>query len=95
MIPTNKEMQQLQTCQLYAYVLRFQNKEVCDEVQSCANSYDYLIDCVEKLYNELQSLNKEMFEQIVHNDSVESNNLARWYQMHQESQELYKMLSSL
>ena len=84
--PSNKELRLHKNCQLYAYLLVSQNKEVPEEIQECANSYDYdfLVDCVAQLSDEIEGLDSEMFEKIVNNkESIEARELAYWWKMHQ------------
>lgn len=84
MSPTNREIQLRKTCQLYAYVLKAQGKEVPEEIQECTASYDYLIDCVQDLSLELQRLDSESFEKIVHNKVLkEARDLENWWEMYQ------------
>lgn len=95
MQPSNKEMQQRKTCELYAYVLRSQGKEVPEAVQECADSYDDLIDCVEMLSKEIESLDSETFDRVVNDtQSQDSRDLASWWKMHQEAQRLYRSMFS-
>jgi len=95
MSPSNKEMQLCKNCQLYAYVLRAQGKEVPEEIQDCIDSYDYVLNCVKELYAEIESLDSESFEKIVNNQELlQSRELAYWWEMQQEADRLHKMLSS-
>jgi len=95
MRPTNKEMQLLKTCQLYAYVLSLQCKEVSEEISDCAISYDYLIDCTSQLVEELQNADNYTFDLLVNNpDSYYANDLKNWWQMYQEADKLRKVLFS-
>ncbi len=95
MNPTNKEMQLRKTCELYVYVLVSQGKEVPDEIQECADSYDYdyLVDCVAKLSEALEGLDSDTFDRIVHNtESKEARDLAYWWEMQQEADRLSQAL---
>lgn len=93
MNPSNKEMQLCKTCQLYAYVLTSLGKEVPEEVQECADSYDYLIDCVADLSLILKELDSATFNKLVNNaESVEARHLAYWWEMNQEANRLSKTL---
>jgi len=84
MKPTNKEMQLRKTCQLYAYVLVSQGKEVPEEIQECTVSYDYPVECVAELSQALEGLDSDTFEKIVNNtQSQESRDLAQWWEMYQ------------
>ncbi len=84
MSASNREIQLQKTCQLYAYVLRELSKEVPLEVIECTNDYDALIDCVKELYSELNELDSDTFEKIVHNPNApEANDLANWWEMYQ------------
>ena len=84
MNPTNREIQQRKTCQLYVYVLISQGKEVPDEIQECAVSYDYPVDCVAQLSKELKGLDSDTFEKIVNNtQSNKGRDLAQWWEMYQ------------
>jgi len=86
MNPSNKEIQLRKNCQLYVYLLVSQGKEVPEEIQECADSYDYdyLVDCVAELSDELESLDSDTFEKIVNNtESNEARELAYWREMHQ------------
>lgn len=95
MTPSNKEMQLRKTCQLYVYLLLRIGKEVPDEVQECADSYDYPIDCVSKLFQTVESLDSDTYEKIINNrQSKEARDLAYWWEMYQEADKLYKALSS-
>lgn len=83
MNPTNREVQLRKTCELYAYVLLSQNKEVPDEILECASSYDYPVECVAELSKELQNLDALTYERIVNNPfSQEARDLARWWDMY-------------
>lgn len=84
MNPTNKEMQLRKTCQLYAYVLLSQGKEVPEEIQECTVSYDYPVECVAELSQALKDLDSDTFEKIVNNtQSKEARDLAQWWKMYQ------------
>ena len=84
MSPTNREIQLQKNCKLYAYVLESQGKEVDYAIQECADSYDYPVDCVKELEQELKSLDSETFKKIVHNKELqESRDLANWWTMYQ------------
>ncbi len=97
MNPTNKEMQLRKTCELYVYVLKSQGKEVPEEIQECADSYDYdyLVDCVAELSDALIGLESDTFERIVNNtQSRESRDLRNWWEMQKEADRLRKELVS-
>lgn len=95
MSPTNKEMQLLKTCQLYAYVLSSQRKEVPEYIEECAVSYDYLVDCTSELVKEIESLDKDTLERIMYNpESYYAQDLAHWWEMYQEADKLRKQLFS-
>lgn len=83
----NKEMQLRKTCQLYAYVLTSQNKDVPQEILECAqcdDEYDNLIDCVALLAQEIKSFDTETYDRIVNNpQSAQARNLAQWWEMYQ------------
>lgn len=84
MNPSNQEVQLRKTCQLYMYVLAEQKKEIPEEIQDCANFYEYSVDCVDKLYQALEGLDSETFKKIVNNPkSQESRDLANWWDMYQ------------
>ena len=88
MNPTNKELRLRKNCQLYVYLLVSQAKEVPEEIQECADSYDYdfLVDCVVQLSDELEGLDSDSFEKIVNNtESNDARELAYWWKMHQEA----------
>jgi len=88
MNPTNKELQLRKNCQRYVYLLVSQGKEVPEEIQECADSYDYdfLVDCVAQLSDELEGLESDTFEKIVNNtESNEARELSNWWKMHQEA----------
>jgi len=81
---TNREVQLRKTCELYAYVLASQGKEVPEMIQECADSYDYPVDCVKELSQALQDLDGETYEKIVNNtQSQEARDLAQWWEMYQ------------
>jgi len=91
MSPSNKEMQLRKNCQLYAYLLVAQGKEVPEEIQECADSYDYdyIVDCVADLSDALESLDSATFERVVNNpQSQEARALAYWWEMHQQANQL-------
>jgi len=91
MNPTNKELRLRKNCQLYVYLLVSQGKEVAEEIQECADSYDYdfLVDCVAQLSDELEGLDSDTFEKIVNNtESNEARELAYWWKMHQEANKI-------
>lgn len=84
MSPTNREVQLSKTCQLYAYVLASQGKEVPEVIQECADSYDYPVDCVKELSQELRDLDSDIFDKIVHKaQSQEARDLEQWWEMYQ------------
>jgi len=84
MSPTNREVQLRKTCQLYAYVLTSQGKEVAEHILECAMSYDYPVDCVKELYESLKALDEASFKAIVYeNDSQEARDLAAWWEMYE------------
>lgn len=84
MNPTNKEIQLQKTCQLYAYVLALQGKNVPEEIQECSVSYDYLVDCVADLAQELKDLDSDTFDRIVNNtQSQRALDLSHWWEMYQ------------
>lgn len=77
-------MQLRKTCQLYAYVLLSQGKEVPEEIQECTVSYDYPVECVTELSQALEGLDSDTFQKIVNNtQSQESRDLAQWWEMYQ------------
>lgn len=91
MNPSNKELRLRKNCQLYVYVLVSQGKEVPEEIQECAHSYDYdfLVDCVKQLSDEIEGLDSDTFEKIVNNkESNEARELAYWWEMHQAANRL-------
>ena len=91
MNPSNKELQLRKNCQLYVYVLVTQGKEVPEEIQECADSYDYdfLVDCVTQLSDEIEGLDSHTFDSIVNNkESNEARELAYWWEMHQVANKL-------
>jgi len=91
MSPTNKELQLRKNCQLFVYLLVSQGKEVPEEVQECADSYDFdfLVDCVAQLSDEIKSLDSDTFERIVNNkESTKARELAYWWEMHQMANSL-------
>ena len=93
MAPSNKEIQLRKNCQLYAYLLNAQGKEVPEVIQECADSddYDYPVECAEELYEELKSLDDKAFEKIItNNQSIEARYLAHWFEMQQEADKLKK-----
>ncbi|MDF1880434.1 hypothetical protein JHD50_03795 [Sulfurimonas sp. MAG313] len=95
MNPSNKEMQLRRNCQLYAYLLDSQGKDVPEEILEAIDDYDYLIDCVVQLSEELESLDSETFGRIVNNpDSQDARELAYWWEMCQEADRLRKVLVS-
>ena len=84
MNPSNKEMQLRKTCQLYAYVLESQGKEVPEEIQECTVSYDHPVDCVRELAQALKDLDSDTFEKIVNNtQSKKARDLSQWWEMYQ------------
>ena len=91
MSPTNKELQLRKNCQLYVYLLVSQGKEVPEEVQECADSYDFdfLVDCVPQLSNEIENLDSDTFDRIMNNkESDKARELAYWWEMHQMANSL-------
>jgi len=86
--PSNKELRLRKNCQLYTYLLVTLGKDVPEEIQECADSYDYdfLVDCVAQLSDELKGLDSDTFEKIMNNtESNEARELAYWWKMHQEA----------
>ncbi len=95
MSPSNKEMQLCKNCQLYAYVLVSQGKEVPEVIQECIDSYDDVVNCVAELSAELKSLDSDTFERIVNNkELLQSRELAYWWEMQQEADRLHDALGS-
>jgi len=95
MEPSNKELQLCKNCQLYAYLLEAQGKEVPEEIEDCVNFYEYVVDCVSELYAELKSLDGDTFEKIVNNkDSIQSRELSYWWEINQEADRLHRALSA-
>ncbi|MFT5661863.1 MAG: hypothetical protein ACI9TV_002510 [Sulfurimonas sp.] len=95
MNPSNKEMQLRKNCQLYAYVLVSQDKEIPEEIQDSIDSYEYIMNCVEELSAELKSLDSDTFDRIVNNtELLEARELAYWWEMREEADRLHKSLSS-
>lgn len=87
----NKEMQLQKNCRLYTYLLRSQDKEVPEDILECAYEYDcdYPVECSRELAEELKALDKVTFEKIVNNPNFkEAQELAHWWEMHQEAEEL-------
>jgi len=94
MSATNKEMQLQRNCQLYAYLLTSQGKEVPEYIQESAESYDYLVDCVTELSKEVESLDNETFQRVVNNTQLqEARELAYWWKMYQEATQLSQSLT--
>ena len=84
MKPTNREIQQRKTCQLYAYVLASLGEKIPLEIVDCVDSYGDPVDCVSDLSQALKSLDSDTYEKIVNNtDSQEARDLAQWWEMYQ------------
>lgn len=84
MNPSNKEIQLRKNCQLYTYVLVSQGKEVPEYIQECSDSYDYPVNCVAELFQELKNLDSDTFNTIVNNtQSAEARDLLNWWNMYQ------------
>jgi len=82
---SNKEIQLNRNCQLYKYLLEAQLKEVPEYIEECAEGYDadFLVDCVQKLAQEIESLDDQTFSRILENEnSLESKNLLEWWNMY-------------
>ena len=95
MNPSNKEMQLCKNCQLYAYLLVSQGKEIPEEIQDCIDSYDYVVNCVAELSKELKGLDSDTFDKIVNNtELLESRELAYWWEMQQEADRLHDTLGT-
>ena len=95
MSPSNKEMQLRKNCELYVYVLVSLDKEIPEEIVECATSYDYPIDCVSKLAQELEGLDSDTFDRIVNDtNSQEARDLSNWWEMHKEADRLHQALSA-
>jgi len=95
MTPSNKEMQLRKNCELYLYLLAEQDKEIPEDILECAMSYDYPIDCVQRLLEELKSLDSQTFEDlVVKSKSDAAHDLRNWIEMQKEADRLHKMLSS-
>ncbi len=95
MTPSNKEMQLRRNCQLYAYVLVSQGKEIPEVIQDAIDDYDYLVDCVIDLSEEIKALDSDTFDKIVNNkDRQEARELSYWWEMCQEADRLRKSLVS-
>ena len=88
--PSNKEIQMRTTCQLYAYVLESLGKEISEDVQDCADSYDFPVNCVEELAQELKNLDSDTLNNISNKkDSEEAYALRNWWKMYQEMEKLH------
>jgi len=95
MSPSNKEIQLSKNCQLYAYALRAQGKEVPEEIQDCVDSYEYVLNCVKELYKEIQEMDSQTFQRVVKNSELlESRELSYWWDMQQEADRLHRLLSA-
>ena len=95
MNPSNQEMQLCKNCQLYAYVLVSQGKEIPEEIQDCIDSYEYVVQCSKELYKEIEKLSADDFDRIVNNEELlESRELSYWWKMHKEYDDIFTMLSS-
>lgn len=95
MNPSNQELQLHKNCQLYAYVLESQGKVIPEHIQDCIESYEYVVNCVNELLDELKSLDGDTFNRIVNNkESLESREVSYWWEMQQEADRLHKLLSS-
>ena len=95
MTPNNKEMRQHKNCQLYVYILSEQGKEIPDHILECASAYDYLVDCVHELAQEIEGLDVDTFERIMNDkDSLNARELSYWWEMKKEADKLHKALSS-
>lgn len=95
MNPSNQEMQLQKNCQLYAYVLISQGKEVPQEIEDCIESYEYTLHCSDRLFQEIEDLDSDTFDKIINNkELLESRELSYWWEMHQEANRLHKALSS-
>ena len=93
MNPSNKEMQLCRNCQLYAYVLESQGKEIPEEIQDCIDSYDYVINCASELAKEIKGLDSDAFERIVKNPQLQkARELDYWWEMQQEADRLHGTL---
>ncbi|TNF43962.1 MAG: hypothetical protein EP216_02905 [Epsilonproteobacteria bacterium] len=96
MSPTNQEIQLRKTCELYAYLLKAQGKEIPEEIQDCADAYDYeyLVNCVTELSEALKTLDSDTYESIVNNtQSKKALELKHWWEMQQEADKLSKTLT--
>ena len=95
MNPSNKEMQLRKNCQLYAYVLTSQGKEVPEEIRDCMNDYEYAINCSQDLSKEIEGLDSDTFQRVVNNKEVlESRELSYWWEMYKEYNKIQRELSS-
>jgi hypothetical protein len=95
MSPSNKEMQLQKNCELYAYLLRSLGKEIPEYIQECIDSYEDVFNCMADLDALLKALDAKTFDTIVNNkESLESRELAYWWEMRQEADRLHRMLSS-
>lgn len=91
MNPSNKEVQLRKTCQLYIYVLESLGKEIPDDLEDCAESYDYLINCVDEFAQVLKELDSQTLEKILNNPETSlARDLKNWWQMYQEMEELHR-----
>lgn len=92
MNPSNREIQQRKTCQIFAYVLHSLGKEVPYHIDECADSYEYPVNCVEELSQELQGLDTQTLNKIMNNPHIqESSDLKHWWEMFQEVEKLHKI----
>lgn len=91
MSQSNKEMQLRKTCQLYAYVLISQDKDVPDDILESTYSEDYYpVNCVGELSKAIEDLDNDSFEKIVNNkDSQEACDLSSWWTMYKEVERLH------
>lgn len=95
MNPSNKEMQLRKNCELYAYVLTAQGKEIPEVIQDGLDDYEYIINCSEDLYKEVENLDTDTFQTIVNNKEVQgSRELSYWWKMYKEYNQIQIELSS-
>ena len=94
MAPTNKEIQQRKTCQLYVYVLIALGKEVPYDIHECADDYDYIVECSGRLAQTLKELESETFDTLVNDSgSPQARELANWWEMYKEADKLRQMFA--
>lgn len=91
---TNKEIQLRKTCQLYAFVLEHLGHEVPEMIEECAQDFEYPVECAKELIALLEATDRKTLDIMMHSNATSlGRDLANWWQMQKEADELRKAIT--